>query len=331
MILITFDLIGAYLDISETIRQFPRLYNFNTSFPFLYAPIVFLYIGAISGRIKSFRKRDILHILPFIAHIVIYSPLLSASTSSQYILLSENSMENATIQILPDYPALILQVAVYHFLILRTIIAYKKNMTADRPGTGKRIFPWMILVVSISLFSWVSFFSSMFSGSIQQYVYEILFTVVIYVAAYKLMSMPEIFSKDASAKEDPPSGSTDARQTQEQLIERFTGYIETSKAYLEPDITIGNICDRIGAPVHRISRALNKQTHKNFYFIINEYRAAEAKRKLLDKNLSEKSVLSIGLDSGFNSKSSFNDVFKKITGVTPTEFRGKGCEQQASE
>lgn len=331
MILITLDLAGAYFDISDTAREFPRLYNFNTSFPFLYSPFVFLYIKAVSGKMKSFRLRDILHAFPFLTHLAIYSPIFGSSEDLRNMVPGTIGIENATINILPDYPALILQTALYHYLMLRHIAMYRKNHTRTTPGAEKRLLPWMILVFSVSLFSYITFFAFMFSGSIQQYVYEILFTVVIYFSAYKLLSMPEIFSGNTLKNNYPTTGTTNRSETQDQLIERFTVYIETSKIYLEPDITIGEICERIGTPVHRISRALNRRTRKNFYCILNEYRVEEAKRKLRDTDLSDRSVLAIGLDSGFNSKSSFNDVFKKITGVTPTEFRSNAREQIVSE
>jgi AraC-like DNA-binding protein len=60
---------------------------------------------------------------------------------------------------------------------------------------------------------------------------------------------------------------------------------------------------------------------KNFYDLINGYRVEEAKRLLLDTKNRNYTILSVGFEAGFNSKTTFNTVFKKFTGHTPTDFR----------
>jgi AraC-like DNA-binding protein len=60
---------------------------------------------------------------------------------------------------------------------------------------------------------------------------------------------------------------------------------------------------------------------KSFYDVINSYRVEEAKRLLLDEKNRNYTILSVGFEAGFNSKTTFNTVFKKFTGVTPTEYR----------
>ena len=61
--------------------------------------------------------------------------------------------------------------------------------------------------------------------------------------------------------------------------------------------------------------------NKNFYDLINGYGIEEAKRLLLNPRNRNYTILSIGFEAGFNSKTTFNPVFKKFTGLTPTEFR----------
>jgi AraC-like DNA-binding protein len=62
---------------------------------------------------------------------------------------------------------------------------------------------------------------------------------------------------------------------------------------------------------------------KNFYDLVNGYRVEEAKRLLLDPKSFNYTILSVGFEAGFNSKTTFNTVFKKFTGLSPTEFRDK--------
>jgi AraC-like DNA-binding protein len=65
---------------------------------------------------------------------------------------------------------------------------------------------------------------------------------------------------------------------------------------------------------------LSELAGNNFYDFINGYRIMEAKRLLLDPSKRHYTVLAIAFESGFNSKTTFNKVFRKVTGLTPTEF-----------
>ncbi len=69
-----------------------------------------------------------------------------------------------------------------------------------------------------------------------------------------------------------------------------------------------------------ISQIINQKTGKNFFEFVNEYRVQEVIRKMQDEKFSHFSLLGLALDSGFTSKSTFNDVFKKITGLTPSAY-----------
>jgi len=105
----------------------------------------------------------------------------------------------------------------------------------------------------------------------------------------------------------------------EDHLRRFKSFVEENRLYLDPGVTIAGICESLGIPVHRMSKALNSVERKNFYLMMNEYRVEFAKELLVrDK---DKGILEIALESGFNSKSPFNDIFKKLTGCTPREYR----------
>jgi AraC-like DNA-binding protein len=100
-------------------------------------------------------------------------------------------------------------------------------------------------------------------------------------------------------------------------------YMRSEKPYLDPDITIVDVASTLDIPKHYITQIINEKMNKNFYQYINEYRINEVKQKIADKNYIDHSILRIAYDSGFNSKSSFNTMFKKITDITPSEYKKK--------
>ena len=72
---------------------------------------------------------------------------------------------------------------------------------------------------------------------------------------------------------------------------------------------------------HNLSQVINAKLGKNFYDFVNEYRVEEVKRRLRDPKYTNLKILAIGMDAGFNTKSTFNAFFKKHTGLTPSQYR----------
>jgi len=96
-------------------------------------------------------------------------------------------------------------------------------------------------------------------------------------------------------------------------------FMKKTKIYLEPEISLEQLAAKTNIPKHHLTQLLNERFGKNFYTFINEHRITEAMEKLQhDRNLN---ILSLAYDCGFNSKSSFNTYFKKVTGLTPSAYR----------
>lgn len=102
-------------------------------------------------------------------------------------------------------------------------------------------------------------------------------------------------------------------------------FMQKSRIYLDPDLSLEVLATRMKMSRHHLTQLLNEKLEKNFYSFINEYRIGEAIDRLNDPSL-QVNILSLAFDCGFNSKSSFNNYFKKITGHTPTAYRKQQLE-----
>ena len=96
--------------------------------------------------------------------------------------------------------------------------------------------------------------------------------------------------------------------------------VETEKPHLDPDLTLGSLADQLGVTDKTLSAVLNA-TGAGYADTVNGLRVDEARRRLRDPAYAHLSVLAVGLDSGFASKSTFNRVFKERTGQTPSAYR----------
>lgn len=104
-------------------------------------------------------------------------------------------------------------------------------------------------------------------------------------------------------------------------INKIEAYIENNKSYLNPNLSLKILSDELNLSEGYISQIINKSLDQNFTDYINSLRVEDAKLMLIGDDFDNYTILSIGLESGFNSKSSFYNAFKKFTGKTPLEFK----------
>ncbi|MFT7558825.1 MAG: AraC-like DNA-binding protein [Flavobacteriales bacterium] len=134
------------------------------------------------------------------------------------------------------------------------------------------------------------------------------------------------------AVQNEPSSSTNVIKTRYQKSSLSTAeavsqvavlrdYMLESRPYLEPEITLDSLAKSVNMSKHHLSQIINSECEQNFYDFINSYRVAAVKHKFESKDANALSILDLALASGFNSKASFNRIFKHATGQTPSAYR----------
>jgi AraC-like DNA-binding protein len=104
-------------------------------------------------------------------------------------------------------------------------------------------------------------------------------------------------------------------------IEKLLTYMERNKPYFNPELTIQDLAEKVNIPKHHLTYIINTGLDKNFFNFINEYRVEEFKRRAISPEYDHLTLVAIAFDCGFNSKSSFHNIFKNITGQTPSEYK----------
>ncbi len=117
------------------------------------------------------------------------------------------------------------------------------------------------------------------------------------------------------------AGSRLTESEGKQYAEKLSDYMKSSKPYLNPELTLSQLAGELGISGHILSQVVNEKFGLNFFDFINSYRVEEFKERASDPRYTNFSLLGIALDSGFNSKSAFNRIFKQKTGITPSQFR----------
>jgi AraC-like DNA-binding protein len=106
-----------------------------------------------------------------------------------------------------------------------------------------------------------------------------------------------------------------------ELEKRVLAEMETGKPFLNPELSLFDLADKLGSSSHALSQVLNDRMKMTFYDFINLHRIEEAKRLFRNPATAGDKVVVIAMDAGFNSLSTFNAVFRKFTDMTPSEFR----------
>ena len=95
------------------------------------------------------------------------------------------------------------------------------------------------------------------------------------------------------------------------------------KRFLNHDLTLESVASELNVSKGHLSRLVNSNMDMSFNSYVNTLRVNEAKIHLLNMDDFEESISRVGLKSGFNSKSTFYASFKKLTGLTPNQFKNK--------
>lgn len=146
------------------------------------------------------------------------------------------------------------------------------------------------------------------------------FLIFCYVIIYKALTQPQVFNRSI---EDPGAQKklTLSEAVKQKYLARLNAFMEDEKPYMDPEISLPELAEKVTIPSRSLSEIINNSIGLNFYDFINSYRVEESKRLLSVPSEKYKTVLEVLYEVGFNSKSTFNNAFKKFTGLTPSEYK----------
>lgn len=319
---------GAVLLTSNYVFLFPHLSRIHQPFVFLAAPLLFLYIRELTSREKRFERKDLLHFIPFVACLIYLLPYFFQSRTEKMRVLSLEYIQESFGQWYYIRSALfITQTLVYLILIVLVIIQYSRTADQRKSASDKAILFEVRFFVIAATVLWL--------GAIVRYATNLSGTnllvplgasLLIYALGYLKMRRPEPEPEPEPVGKEEPSlkkyeKSTLTTERSERYLDKVLNFMRSEKPFTDGDLTVQKLAQRLSIPAHHLSQTLNERLGQTFSDFVNSYRVEEAKQKLLDPALKHLSVLGIAEEVGFNSKSSFNSVFKKHTNMTPSEFR----------
>ncbi|OGU37506.1 MAG: hypothetical protein A2068_07500 [Ignavibacteria bacterium GWB2_35_6b] len=302
------------------------------SFLLLIGPVFYFYTLSITKPEFKFLKKDLLHLIPFIIFIIIsIIKFHSKTTEVKYELLKTHAILGEQL-ILYVIGFINVQIIIYVSVSLLLLKKYNAELKKYFSSLKKINLSWLKLFfagfISVSFLDLLNFLlnklslNPIFSYNSLNDVSLILNLMFASAIIFNGLRNPKVFygilaeqekEKFIESAHEPPTNNF--------LLEKLLSFMKEKKPFLNSSLTLNELAKISGIPARTISQLINEKLNKNFFDFINEYRIEESIKILSDKENFRKTIQEILYESGFNSKSVFNTVFKKFTGKTPTEFR----------
>jgi AraC-like DNA-binding protein len=299
--------------------------------PVLYGSMLYLYCRKVVFN-APFTRVDLIHFLPLLAcyllnadalfyyHEEMRQWIVGASAPTQRLWFSEYLLFGVVIAYLMATALLIKR--------------YHQQASDTLSNFNPAIFHWLsalvLSLISIFLVKGIMAFSN-FATSTMLILSDAMIVLIIYFIALRQWKNPQFFvinskgdeqalSQGSNLSETEGAGAID-ESTRAIMFDELTQHIEKEHSYRNNTLSLPTLADAIGISPHHLSEVLNQHAGQNFNHFINAYRVKEVCDQL--NSTSTASVLDIALQAGFSSKSTFNTIFKKFMGITPTQYRQK--------
>lgn len=317
---------GAVLLTSNYVFLLPHLSSrVHQPFVFLAGPLLFFYIQTLTSQKREFHKRDLLHFLPFVFCLIYLLPYYFQRSPAKVRVISLEYIGQFEDWYYLRSALFITQFMVYLVLIILTLVKDSRRASALSLPRDRAIqFEIRFFVISASLL-WVAVILRFAIQTFPNLLVPLGASAIVYTLGYLKMRRPARTAVPPDNLDVVPARKYEKSQLAPERAERYLNKLlqlmERERPYTDGDLTIQKLAAQLSIPAPHLSQTINERLGKNFSDFINSYRIEEAKRRLLDPALKHYTVLAIAEEVGFNSKSAFNDVFKRHVNMTPSEFR----------
>jgi AraC-like DNA-binding protein len=335
-------ILGIWLVVLAVQLIIPFLYlaNFNIYYKYAGIEIVFfvfhpvflyLYIKLMIGKIPTL-KNIIYTVIPII--------ISEIAALSFFIYPAARRLDFFKGKILlPSvfYPFLIFMIFYFYFYAALSykelkvykntvlqVYSYRENVDLLWLRRLVLLFSFIIMVVfPVGIVSYFYFHSIVFAD----YFFYLALVVFIFFLGFWGYQQGEVFSlnggtmiPNGKANNKTPALSMETKVLFKEKAIELKQVMISSKPYLNPKLTIHDLAQSVQMPPHQLSKIIYFEFRCNFFEFVNSYRIQEFKDKAFSKEFRNLTILAIALECGFNSKSSFNRIFKDSTGITPGDF-----------
>ncbi len=360
ILLMSVQSILVAFDTREFFITFPHLSKVSWVIPLFFGPLLYLFTQKLTARMPQFRRKDFIHFIPAGLTFIYLLPYYLKTTVEKIAYLNDFEIARqddfgfigqATLFQVLFYLVYSLKILYrYEKKILNTFSELEKiRLQWLKQFIYSVLIIFFVAAVAFYAKKW---YVPLLTEIYHYHIHYLLVIILVYWIGYKALAQPQVFVQRPVSPLLPPPLPTPTNPevpatpvtpaypqpdttpeavkkyqksslksvTSQSYLNQLLDFMETEKPYRQSNITIQELAVLIQIPKHHLSQIINDQLNKNFYDFINQYRVAEAQLLLVDPKFKHLTNLAIAEEAGFNSKATFNAVFKKQTGQTPSEY-----------
>lgn len=297
---------------------------------FLIGPLLFFYIRRLFKE-KSSVKTKALHWLPTALVIIYLFPLYISPSAEKLDRLNWIRAHGLPVDLSVLWIVACLHIISYTGFIFLKTFQYNRDLKDTYSRTEQINLDWMVRFSLMNFTLWSLYFIAYVLGvsgveidplGIIDQAFNAILSLFLFYIGYVAMSHPEIFPNSTIVPVFRRSGAAmDDPEKRDEDIQKLKAVMEREQPYTIPELTLHELANISGISPRKLTAIINEEFGLNFYNYINQYRIADFKERIADKNNDQFTILSIAQDCGFNSKSTFNHVFKKFEKTTPSEYK----------
>ena len=324
---------GNMMDFSIRISGFilpiSSLHLLDDCFFFLYGPALYFYTQGVVYHDFAIKRSDAFHLIPFIlvtTFLASYTLLIEQDVQDRFA----GNLVNGNLPVWIPVASLLIyaHILIYLWTSWRTIKKYQSVLKDNYSSIDGINLDWLSFMIrtflGVALIGMINSFLPVFDHLILSYISAIAPLIIsfyfINLVLVKALNQPAIFSgirKDETAKYA-------SSKLSENEIERYKRQVlhlmHADQLYLNAELRSIDLALKLDVSTKTLSQILNQGFNQNFFDFVNTFRCEELK-KILQASDKKMTIIEAMYMSGFNSKSSFNKEFKKLTGQTPSEFK----------
>lgn len=295
--------------------MFPISYSVNT----LLMPLLWLFAKKNFDTSFKLKPQHLIHLIPGL--VCLFISITMSAQERIATIQQEMTGEDTWIGDI-NTTIVFLQMAGYFTAIFRFIHKKKKairDTVSDAEWVQKEwipvfeyLFAALFVVVMVCYIIW---------PRTDAWLIQILNVVAMFYLVYNTIAHPAMPLKHITEElVETTSNPTMSKKQMQEVCDQALKYMQETKAYLHPDISLALFAKEIKIPQRTLSRAINGYLRYNFFEFINRMPIEEAKRLLLELDVKDYNIDSVYSDCGFRSRSTFFLVFKKMTGKSPVAW-----------
>ncbi|WCL47732.1 helix-turn-helix domain-containing protein [Leptospira sp. GIMC2001] len=350
MMMIPIRQIVFHYDNHDNLNLFTRIYGYQL----IVSPLLYLYCKSLVISSFQWNNKDWFHTLPFFAFslfFVLFQP--NANDSGYYTFIMNPTIKPTNEgKLIGLFNFIIL--FFYSIKIIQLVRFHKSNITDYLSQISEtQTLTWLywiiasfygtlILTVGIGITTRLTnmgFLNLTITLDIFNIMFWSIYSALIYILSFFFIRQTRILhsvdeSENIKSSNDEiqgeiteniesakyrKSGLTD--ESKSNIHEQLKKVMEKDKPYLDEELNLKKLCIRLNVSQNHLSQVINELENLSFFHYVNEWRAKEAMELIRKDSGNNKKLIEIAYDAGFNSLSSFNLHFKRVTGMTPREFR----------